>query len=78
MEPRPAVRRRRRGHRNLTAEQVVALGDGAWHVNLRASAEVRHHAQRQALAEFGFDQVDYFRARYWLRRGKPAGYVWHA
>jgi hypothetical protein len=40
----------------------------------RASVKVRNHAVRQALLEFGFYPVDVFRARYWIRRGKPAGY----
>ncbi|HXH78171.1 MAG TPA: hypothetical protein VNJ48_06680 [Nocardioides sp.] len=41
-----------------------------------ASLEVRNHALRLALGEHGYDPLDAIRARYWLRRGKPANYRW--
>lgn len=56
--------------RNLTAEELVALYQSS-----RAafsSPEGLHHL----LAQHGYDVVDVLRARHWLRRGRPADYVW--
>ncbi len=40
------------------------------------SHEVRNHALRESPAEYGYTPLDWIRARYWIRRGKPAGYQW--
>ena len=70
------MRRRRRGGRRLTAEEVVAVYGRASAENAGASLEVRNYAVRTALAEHGYSPVDAIRARYWLRRGQPADYLW--
>jgi hypothetical protein len=70
------MRRRRRGGRRLTAEEVVEVYNRAEYEARRASPEVRHYAVREALAEVGYTPLDVFRARYWIRQGKPDGYWW--
>jgi hypothetical protein len=72
------MRRRSNRGRNLLADEVLAIGDAAQHEHRTASVEVRNHAVRQVLADAGYTPLDYMRARYWLRRGKPAGYRWDA
>lgn len=70
------MRRRPRGGRSLTAEQVVEVYDGAMSASLGASPEVRQHAAREALAEVGCTPLDVFRARLWIRAGKPTDNTW--
>jgi hypothetical protein len=70
------MRRRRLIRRRLTAEELDAIYRAAQNTNRHASSEVHRHAVRKALAEYGYTPLDAIRARYWLRRGKPAGYQW--
>jgi len=70
------MRRRVRGDRSLGAEDVAAIYTREAREHARASLEVRNHAIRQALAEHGYSPLDALRARYWLRRGKPADDAW--
>lgn len=69
-------RRRGSGDRNLTAEEVVAVYTRERDALAHASLEVRNYAVRQALAVHGYTPLDVFRARYWIRQGKPAGHRW--
>ena len=41
-----------------------------------ACREAPADAAREALADVGYTPLDVFRARYWLRQGKPEGYWW--
>jgi hypothetical protein len=70
--------RRRRSHRrgDLTAEEVIELSRQAHAANSSASLEVHNYAVREALSQFGYTPLDVFRARYWIRRGRPAEYRW--
>lgn len=72
------MKRRSNLDRGLTAHEVAAIGEAAQLEHKTASYEVRNHALRRALAEIGYTPLDYIRARYWLRHGKPAGYGWDA
>lgn len=60
----------------MTAEEVVAVFQRAAAENAGASVEVHNYAVREALADCGYSPVDAIRARFWLRRGKPADYPW--
>ena len=70
------MRRRVRGDRSLGAGDVAAIYTREARAHVAASLEVRNHAIRRALAEHGYTPLDALRARYWLRRGKPADYRW--
>ena len=70
------MKRRRLANRTLTAEEVVAIEQEVMTAYASASHEVRVHAERQALAVYGYTPVDVFRARVWIRRGRPADYRW--
>ena len=72
------MRRRRAGNRRLTAEQVIGLRREVESAYAHASHEVRRHALREALAQYGYTPLDVVRARFWIRRGKPADYRWDA
>jgi hypothetical protein len=60
----------------MSAEEVAELFGKVAVEYATASSEVRTYAIHKALAEVGYTAVDVVRARYWLRRGKPAGYSW--
>lgn len=69
------MRRRRRGERTLTAKELVRTAE-----SLRGYGAVggtpSHDQWLAGLREVGYDPVDYFRARFWLRRGASLGYGW--
>jgi hypothetical protein len=60
----------------MTAEDVVAIYTREQLAHAKASLEVRNYAVRLALAARGYTPLDAFRARYWIRQGKPADYFW--
>ena len=68
-------RRARRNNPAMTAEELVAHAEGIKRA-LVGSLEVRHHSYRVEIEAVGFDPIDVIRARYWIRRGKPAEYQW--
>ena len=70
------MRRRQNARRTLTADEVVELMHGVEANHTTASLEVRNHAVREALAEYGYTPLDGLRARFWIRRGRPADYHW--
>lgn len=65
------MRRRFRGDRCLTPEQLALLYDQTRAQQAGASPEVARHAIAETLAEYGYDVVDAIRARRWVRRGGP-------
>lgn len=70
------MRRRLRGDRSLTAEQLVDLYDQARATHAKGSPEVARHAVNETLRDYGYDPVDAIRARRWLRRGQPPADHW--
>ena len=70
------MRRRVSGERVLTAEELVDRSRQI-EASLAGSVEVRRHAWRVGLGSLGYTPLDVFRARYWIRRGKPPGYAWN-
>jgi hypothetical protein len=68
------MRRRFKADRRLSAEAVVRVYQASKAANVGASPEVTRYAIWTALEEHGYTPLDVFRARIWLRRGKPADY----
>lgn len=65
------MRRRQGDRRRLTAQELVSAV---------AEAGLDERPDTDALQAFlddlGYDSLQYIRARYWLRRGRPGGYWW--
>lgn len=69
------MRSRIRAGRTLSAEQLVRVAESL--PGFGAVGGTAMSDQWEAgLRDRGYDPVAYFRARYWLRRGRPAGYRW--
>lgn len=69
------MKRRLRRGRGLTAEQLVDLATSLPGYRARPPSHMLDQ-WTAALRDHGYTPLDVFRARYWLRRGKPEGYRW--
>ena len=69
------MRRRRPSGRELSAEELVSLAESLPGYGAPGLSPMGDQWQA-GLREHGYDPIDVFRARFWLRRGKPRGYQW--